>query len=73
MFEFNLLLEVYVEKEDKKTENMITMAWLTANYTRADKFPSLQEVLGKTKKQEPQTTEQMMAIAQLMNAAFGGD
>jgi|GEM_PF-5009106 len=41
---------------------MITLAWLTAMYTRADKFPSLEEALGKTKKKEPQTAEQMFAM-----------
>lgn len=73
MFEFNLLLGVYTEQENKKTENMITMAWLTANYTQADKLPSLEEVLDKTKKKEPQSAEQMFAMVQLMNAALGGD
>lgn len=72
-FELNLLLETYVEKEEKKTEYMITMAWLTANYTRADKLPSLEEVLGKKKQKEPQSAEQMFAMVKLMNAALGGD
>lgn len=71
--ELNILLEVYIEQENKKTENMITMAWLTANYTRADKLPSLEEVLGKTKKKEAQSAEQMFAMVKLMNAALGGD
>lgn len=52
---------------------MITMAWLTANYTRADKLPSLDEILGKKKQKEPQSAEQMFAMVQLMNAALGGD
>lgn len=73
MFEFNLLLDVYVEKENKKNENMITMSWLTANYMRADKFPSLEEVLGKTKQKESQSAEQMLATIKMLHAALGGD
>lgn len=66
-------MKAFFKREESNFEKITYQAWQTANLTRAEKLPSFKELMNKTKKSEPQTAEQMFALAQLMNAALGGD
>lgn len=46
---------------------------MTANLTRADKLPKLEELLEKKKEKETQTDEQMLNTVKMLHAALGGD
>jgi len=55
-------------------ENM-RLAWYTARLTRCKDMPDLETLFIEEKDLEPkkeQTTEQMIAIVRLLNAAYGG-
>lgn len=73
--EFLVKYEEYIKAERNKLNEFITLAWLTANYTRAKTFPpDLNKLLIKEgAERKVQTVEEMMAMAKIVNAAWGGE
>lgn len=73
-------MKAYIKQEEMKSkleevhyERAIYQAWMTANLTRAGKFPNFNELMNKGENPKEQSAEQMFAMVQLMNAALGGD
>jgi hypothetical protein len=68
------MVDGYVLRQKHRTNELTTMAWQTANFVRAKKLPSLSEFLLDVDKaeQKEQTTDEMFAVVQLLNAALGG-
>lgn len=75
-FELNLLLEVYIEKEEEKTELAMAQSWIMAALSRAKRMPGYTEFIGKTKKTkktEPQSADEMLEKVKMLHTALGGD
>lgn len=72
-FEINAVVDAYIEKEKQHMEIVKSQSWLTAALSRTEKMPSYSEFIGKTKKTEPQSAEQMLATVKMIHAALGGD
>lgn len=65
-------MTAYSERQEQISDLMISQSWLTARLGRVEKFPSLDELLSK-KKKEPQTDEQMLNTVKMLHTALGGD
>lgn len=71
----------YARRQKGRYNELIYAAWHTAALTAAamsgKKLPSLDSLLHKNENQnkprKQQTDEEMMAMARLLNAAFGGE
>lgn len=71
--EFYEMAEGYYKRQIKRSNELITLAWNTAAMVRTPEFPELEDILAKDLEPvKKQTDEEMMAIARLLNAAFGG-
>lgn len=66
--------EEYQIKFKNEQDLAITQAWLTANWSRAKKMPSLKSVLksGK-KKKKAMTNEEILAQIKALNQILGGE
>jgi hypothetical protein len=70
--EFAEILEGYNRCRKQQIKDMIYIAWHTAALTRIKEIPSLSSLMQETEKKKVQTDEEMMAMAKILNAAFGG-
>jgi hypothetical protein len=70
--EFFELLKGYSWRQKKHNDELISLSWYTAAFTRCDKLPSLERLLSKVENQKPQTPEQIESMVHLLNQAFGG-
>ncbi|MBD0381283.1 hypothetical protein [Paenibacillus sedimenti] len=72
--ELNLHIHAYTDRMKVDAEERITMAYLMASWSRADKLPSLKSILQKVeqsgKPKQAKTTEQLIAFAQKMHEDF---
>jgi len=73
-FGYELILKCY----EQSAENSLWQMWLTIypNMTEENfiSFAEYKDMAVKNAKQkEPQTDEQMLAMAKMLNAAFGGE
>lgn len=66
------MAEGYQKKYKQHMNELIYLAWHTAYLQRVTKFPDLKSLLQEDKK-NAQTDDEMMAMARMLNAAFGGD
>jgi len=51
-----LLIDGFLYRQQLSTEQRVTSAWLTANWSRAKRMPSLKSILSKLKKRKPKTS-----------------
>jgi hypothetical protein len=70
--EFEELCIGHGVRRKRQLEDLVYLAWHTAKFNRAKNIPDLQTILNSKPKAKKQTDEQMMAMARLLNAAFGG-
>ncbi|WP_025853030.1 hypothetical protein [Paenibacillus ehimensis] len=74
--ELNLQLQVHADREKALGMENITMAYLTAGWSRASKLPNLKNILSKLEQQEPKkkkrvhTPEQMLEFAKMVQAEY---
>lgn len=67
------MAEGYNKRNLKRKNEFIELAWNTAYLSRVKEMPELKSILIKDfKPARQQTDEEMMAMARLLNAAFGG-
>lgn len=74
--ELYIRIKIYEDQQQEKTKELLWKTWNTAALIRCDKMPELDEWMGivdKDVKPKQQTTEQMISMAKLLNAAFGGE
>lgn len=62
--------EGYKRKQKEKYNDLIYLAWHTEAFARTEKLPSLDSLM---REKHEQTDEEMMAMAKVLNAAFGGE
>lgn len=73
--EFFEMVDGYVKRERRKTNERTTLAWNTANFNRARRLPDLKTLLideDEIGAKPDQTDEQMFAMVKMLNAAWGG-
>lgn len=74
--EFLLKVDYYARKQQEGFNDLICLAWHVEAFARQKKLPSLDSLLQKNDNKQPhreQTDDEMMAMARLLNAAFGGE
>lgn len=71
--EFVKIAEGYVRRQKQKYNELIYVAWHTEAFARMKKLPSLKSLIREDKERHEQTDEEMMAMAKMLNAAFGGE
>lgn len=70
--ELNLHIHAYNEQAKAEDREGITLAYLTAYYSRVKKMPDLKSLLNREKPKRRLTPEQMLEKAKRLNAALGG-
>lgn len=65
-FEFNLMAEGFVAREERKTSDLLYLAWHVEAFARAKKLPKLETLMKKRKPKAPKKTytkEELINIA----------
>ena len=72
--EFIVIYEEHIKSLTKERNNLVYQAWHIAMFERQKKLPSLESVLIKesSEPKKPQSTEEMISICKMLNAAYGG-
>lgn len=73
--EFEKMVKGYVARQNKRNNEMTTLAWTTAALAGQKKLPSLNSLLikdEKARKKNVQSPESMMAICKIINTSLGG-
>lgn len=67
-----LILDAYKERQQRQREDMLTQAWLIANWQRTKRLPPFNQVLeqSRSKKTKPQTPEQILAAVKRLQAQY---
>lgn len=75
--EFCAMVSGYQRKQTKHTNELLYVAWHVAAFSRQDRLPGLkslmQSVDSTTSPHKEQTTDEMLSMCRLLNAAFGGE
>lgn len=71
--EISEAIKGYKKTQRYNDDLMLTAAWYTAYLTRVKKMPQLKDILINDEKPKQQTSEQMLEMAKIINAALGGD
>lgn len=64
----------YHKRKEEENERTIIQAYMTAAWQRSKRMPDLDHVLNKSRGEEQvdQSAEQMLTMAKILNARFGG-
>jgi hypothetical protein len=67
-----LILEAHNEQLQRQREDLLTQAWLTANWQRARRLPPLRQVLEqlRPRRTQPQSDDQMLAVVKRLQVSF---
>jgi len=67
-----LILDAHNEELQRKRDDLLTQAWLTANWQRAGRLPPLRQVLeqSRPRRMQPQSDDQMLAVVKRLQASF---
>lgn len=63
----------YGKRQTKRTNELIYLAWNAAALSRVKEMPKLEDLYVKDKIARPQTDDEMFAMVQMLNAAYGGE
>jgi hypothetical protein len=72
-YEFQTMIEGHTNKQKNKYNDLKGLAWYIAVLSRAKEIPELEKLLGESTPKKEQTPEEMVAIARILNAAYGGE
>lgn len=68
------LIKHFTRQQEEKTKELLWVTWNTAALIRVETMPEYKAWMEiKQEKPKEQTTEQMIAMARMLNAAFGGE
>lgn len=70
--EFYHMMKAHHENLKEEFKDTLRLAWYTAAFTRAKDLPKLETVLADVSDKKKQTSEEMMAMAKMLNATHGG-
>jgi hypothetical protein len=71
--EFDAMCKARKRTNKHRANELMSLAWHTAAFTRANKLPSLKTILqDEYKEKRKQTVEEMISVVKLLNAAHGG-
>jgi len=65
-YEFNLTIDGFLAKEERKNNDIIYLAWHVEAFARAKRLPKLQTLL---KKRKPKSQNQTLTKEELINIA----
>ncbi len=65
-FEFNLIAEGFVAREERKTSDLLYLAWHVEAFARAKKLPKLEILI---KKKAPKAQRKVLSKDELINIA----
>lgn len=65
-YEFNLMAESFVAREERKTNDLLYHAWHIEAFARAKKLPKLETLL---KKRKPKSQKKVLTKEELINIA----
>ena len=74
--EFRQMVEGYVRKQKRCNDDLMSLAWHTAYFGRVEEMPALDSLLqddDDNNNPHEQTDDEMLAMAKMLNAAFGGE
>ncbi|QKE74772.1 hypothetical protein HPK19_19420 [Arthrobacter citreus] len=72
-YELGLHVKAFNKKMEIEHKDKLTLTWYGAAWQRAKEMPSLEEVIGKQLiKQKKMSSEHMLNMVKVMNAAFEG-
>lgn len=66
------MADAHHKKTRRQVNDNISLAWHTAALMRVEKMPELKSLL-VPEEEKHQTDEEMLEIAKLLNAAYGGE
>jgi hypothetical protein len=74
-FELVKMAEGYVKCQKQHYNDLIYLAWHCEAFARTKKLPSLESIMQKTsvEQHKEQSDDEMLVMAKLLNAAFGGE
>lgn len=67
------MVKAYNKKRKLEEEEKITIAYMTAAWSRAKKLPNLKQILKSNQPKKSMTAKEMFERVKMLNAAFGGD
>lgn len=69
------LIKHFTRQQEEKTKELLWVTWNTAALIRVEKMPDYDEWMNisKEKPKKQQTDEDMLNMARMLNAAFGGE
>lgn len=67
------IAEGYAENRQDRIHELIYLAWHTEAFARTKQLPSLKSLIQKNEHHKEQTDDEMLAMARILNAAFGGE
>ena len=67
------MVEGYKRRKKQTFDELVYLAWHTEAFARMKKLPSLNSLIKEEGKKREQTDEEMMTMAKMLNAAFGGE
>lgn len=70
--EMNIIFKVYKAQMEEKAKEIKWLVWTTAALIRCEEMPDLDDWLEAKEKKE-QTPDEMVTMARLLNAMYGGD
>lgn len=65
-YEFNLMIEGFLAREERKINDILYLAWHVEAFARAKRLPKLQTLL---KKRKPKSQKQLLPKEQLIGIA----
>lgn len=71
--EFIQMAEGYTRRQKREINNYIAGAWYSAILARQKQIPKLNSLLQEESAKKQQTDDEMLTMAKLLNAAFGGE
>ena len=74
--EFAAMSKGFRRKQVHRANELLYLAWHTELFARQDRLPSLDSIMrdpDEVRTQAPQDDDAMLAMAKMLNAAFGGD
>lgn len=70
--EFEEVFKGYQDRRKRDLEDLVYQAWHVAKLSRLKDIPNLEDLFNRKPEKKPQTDEEMLAKARILNALFGG-
>lgn len=67
------MVKAYNKQRKREEEEKITLAYMTAAWSRVKKLPNLNQILKRNQPKKDMTAKEMFERVKMLNVAFGGE